>query len=226
MSTLILDIETLAPPLPDADRTAIGRAAAKRDQSFDDFAALCPPLCRIVAIGMLSTKTGIVRIDFDSTVFEPLASAEGIDLQPSAGEDRMLAHALPVIGGFSHLVTFNGRGFDLPALYHRALINGLAVPSVITASLNQKPWEYERHLDMMQALTFGGAMSKYSLEVFSIAYGLTNPKAGGDGGHVRELAERKDTGALAKYLSGDLRTTEALWRTWTTKSVGRRSEAA
>jgi len=72
----------------------------------------------------------------------------------------------------------------------------------------------EPHLDLLDAVSFGGASGKYGLAAYAIGYGSLNPKRGSDGGGVLDLVQRGDGAALVKYLRGDLAATAALAARW------------
>lgn len=192
--TICLDIETVA-DIPEAHASAVARMAEKREQAPETFAALSPMLSRVVCVGMLNLDTGGARCPVNLT-----------------DEAALLAEVNSVLAKTTRLVTFNGRGFDVPVLIHRSVINGVPVAPVLWAAANQKPWEDRPHVDAMNVLSFGGTVRRYSLEAWAIGYGLANPKSGGDGSCVAEMVAAGDTESLTRYCMGDVETTAALYR--------------
>lgn len=232
MSILCLDIETIPSELDAEGRRAIERMAEKREMPTDMFAALCPPLARVVAIGMLHPQSGQQLVLFDGTLFAvgtgdgETAAAEfaGIEGRATAGEAALLREFMAICDGsrgkreIHRYITFNGKSFDIPTLIHRAAVHGIRpAPSLLRAA-NAKPWESDLHVDMASAFRFGGATGRYSLEAFALAYGMANPKAEGDGSKLGTFVEQRDAASLFQYVMGDVVTTAKLYERW--KSLG------
>lgn len=112
------------------------------------------------------------------------------------------------------LVTFNGRSFDLPCLIHRSVALGVK-PSKKLISMAQepryKPWN---HIDVRERFTFQGCFNKGTLQDFCLAYGLPDPKAGGDGSKVDKLVAARDGESLVRYCLGDVAATKTLYLRW------------
>jgi DNA polymerase elongation subunit (family B) len=211
---LALDIETVAAIEPDE---RICTMAAKRGQEPHAFCALFPPLARVVAIGMRNTDTGkgMALTGIGGRVAE-LSPELRVSHRALADEKALLAHVAEVIiKQRACLLTFNGRRYDVPVLIHRMLIAGVSVPSGLMHAATQKPWEKQYHVDMMNELSFGGAVAPYPLEAYCAAYGLPNPKADGDGGMVQDLVANGDLEHLIKYVMRDVDAVVDLWRKWT-----------
>jgi hypothetical protein len=211
---LALDIETVAAHEPDERICAM---AAKRTQDPHTFCCLFPPLARVVAVGMRNTDTGngmvltgigdsVITLPPELRVTHRALPAEG-PLLAQVADIIMKQHAC--------LLTFNGRRYDVPVLIHRMVIGGVPVPSALAHAANQKPWEKQYHVDMLNELSFGGAVTPYSLEAYCIAYGLPNPKSDGDGAAVERLVAAGDVERLAQYVMRDVDAVIALWRKWT-----------
>lgn len=220
--SLVLDIETIPSSVCDEHADAIRAMAEKRDMDAESFGALCPVLCHVVAVGFHNTDTDGTKILLDESVFPARGNVPDHVLTSAefcADEKNLFERAAAVLQRARHIVTFNGRGFDIPVLFHRSLICGVTPAPIIGACAWQKPWESRPHTDLLNQFTFGGATGKYTLEAYCLGYGVPNPKAHGDGGTVRELAARGDTAALVEYLTGDLRATAALYKRWTNSTA-------
>lgn len=215
MNTIVLDIETIASPIADADRETIEAMAAKREQDADTFCALCPALARVVAVGLMNVDSGNRRVVFDASLVDAPDKLGDIDLVGHSGEEGVVrsVHGL-LKGSAKTLVTFNGRGYDIPLLLHRAVVHGVAAAPIVNAAAWQKPWENRPHVDMLAQLTFGGATGKFPLAAYAIAHGVGNPKTGGDGSHVAELVRQRDGQKLCQYVSDDVEATRALAQRW------------
>lgn len=212
MSTIVLDIETIPAPEAEAHPDAIREMAAKRDLDPATFASLCPPLARVVAVGMLHPGSGRFRIVYDASLLDLAAPRE--DAGGFAGERPLLSNLGEILGerGVDRIVTFGGRAFDIPTLIHRMRINEVPVPPILKSAAWQKPWEDDPHIDVLSLCTFGGAGGRYSLRAYALAYGLPDPKAEFGGENVLGLVLQRDGDTLCKYLEGDVRTTAALWK--------------
>jgi DNA polymerase elongation subunit (family B) len=120
----------------------------------------------------------------------------------------------PAKPAISRFITFNGKGFDIPTLIHRAAIHGIRPADSLLRAANAKPWEADLHVDMASAFRFGAATGRYSLEAFALAYGMANPKADGDGSKLGTFVEQQDAVSLFQYVMGDVVTTAKLYERW------------
>ena len=228
MSVLCLDIETVPMTLDAPGRRAIERMAEKREMPTDMFAALCPPLARVVAIGMLHPSSGHQLVLFDGTLFGVELEEGGskdisyadIPGRASGGEAALLRDFMEICRGSKtrkavhRFITFNGKGFDLPTLIHRAAVHEVVPAEPLVRAANAKPWEADLHVDLAAAFRFGGSSGRYSLEAFALGYGFANPKAEGDGSKLATYVEQKDAASLFSYVMGDVVTTARLYERW------------
>ena len=109
-------------------------------------------------------------------------------------------------------MTFNGRTFDGPFLSVRSAIQGLS-PS---KNLLGYRYSMETHVDLMEILTFQGAVSRDqwpNLHGACVAFGIPSPKseemhgyAVGDAYREGRLAE------VAEYCRRDVEATAALFK--------------
>jgi hypothetical protein len=120
---------------------------------------------------------------------------------------------------YEHFITFNGRGFDIPFLMIRSAVHGIR-PS---KDLMRGRYLYQHqpdaiHIDLMDQLSFYGATRrKGSLHLWSRAFGIESPKAGGiTGDDIGRLFKEKKYLDIARYNVGDLRVTRTLYEKWST----------
>jgi predicted PolB exonuclease-like 3'-5' exonuclease len=107
------------------------------------------------------------------------------------------------------IVTFNGRGFDVPFLVTRSLI--LGVPARV--DLLSSPFSLRPHLDLYRLLGHGhGGLGSTSLDVTCWALGIESPKGAMDGSMVAPTYARGDIEAIATYNAADVRATAAVYR--------------
>ena len=111
-------------------------------------------------------------------------------------------------------VTFAGRSFDLPLIYHRMVANGIKPHDRIRDALGETRYRPECHLDLQELMSFHGAIKPSSLRSTCLAYGIKNPKASCSGGSVQELVESDRWDILEEYCRGDVQAVIDLYRKW------------
>jgi predicted PolB exonuclease-like 3'-5' exonuclease len=110
------------------------------------------------------------------------------------------------------LVSFNGRGFDLPVLKYRAMVHGIAAPWLYGAgdkwnSYTQR-YSTDWHCDLLDVLSDHGASARVSLdEVCSVMgfpgkFGVSGADVAGmiDDGRIDEVRHYCETDVLNTYL--------------------------
>lgn len=201
---VVLDLETVAiddvadyvePAEPAAnlkDPQKIADDIAKKERAQIEKAALYPWTARIVALGawVVGADTPRVRV----TLHEA-SEAEAL----AALWDTVVSRS----GAVSPLVTFNGLGFDLPVLMARSRLLGVQAP-VLNTDRYRSP-----HPDLMQILTFRGAVPSRSLKWFARRFGVLvdDETSGAD---VAALVAAGDVQAVADHCESDVRLTHAL----------------
>ena len=106
------------------------------------------------------------------------------------------------------VVSYNGRGFDIPFLIMRSLIHGIPA----SVDLVGKPYDLRPHLDLFKALYPGRALGPASLDVVCWALGITSPKGVMDGSMVAPTYAMGDIETIAEYNRGDVRATTAVYQ--------------
>src|SRR5205809_5602270 len=198
MAKLVFDIETSALPVDNFDearREYLFREAeklpdgaareAKRAEIFQQF-NLWPFTAQVVCIAMLNAETARGQTLFLADDFEPDAGeAPPVKLVPCADEVELLGTFWDVARKYEHIVTFNGRGFDVPFIYLRSAL--LNVP------ITRKDWlgyrfQTEPHCDLAEQFTFygvsgrEGAARRFNLDFYCKAFGIESPKSQGVSG--------------------------------------------
>jgi DNA polymerase elongation subunit (family B) len=237
MARLVFDIETSALPLETFDEVQQeyllretekipDEAArdAKRGEILRQF-SLWPFTAQAVCIAMLNADTSRGQVLFLADDFEE-DSAEGgpVEFVPCADEPELLTAFWDVAKHYDEIVTFNGRGFDVPFLYLRSAI--LNVP------ISKKNWlgyrfATEPHCDLAEQLTFygvsgrDGAARRFNLDFYCKAFGLDSPKAHGvTGMDVSALIAEGKFREMAEYCLRDVRATVELYRIWRDRLAG------
>src|SRR5664279_5413004 len=204
MATLVFDIETSVQPLEnfdeaqqeylfrEADKLADATAKDAKREEITKFMSLWPFTSQVVCIAMLNAETQrgqtiYVSDDFEDEADESrLAASEpgedGVKFIPCADETELLAQFWDVAKKYDSIVTFNGRGFDVPFIYLRSAL--LNVP------ISKKNWlgyryAVEPHCDLAEQFTFygvsgrEGAARRFNLDFYCKAFGIESPKSHG-----------------------------------------------
>lgn len=122
-------------------------------------------------------------------------------------EDELLRSFWQLANHAELVVTYNGRGFDVPFLQVRSLVHG--IPSRV--DLMSRPNSLRPHLDLYRLLGQGRAGST-SLDVVCWALGVPSPKTHMDGSQVGPAYLRGEIEAIAEYNAADVRATIAVYQ--------------
>lgn len=152
--------------------------------------------------------------DFEDTAPE----AGPVEFVPCVDETELLTAFWNVAKHYEAIVTFNGRGFDVPFLYLRSAL--LHVP------VSRKNWlgyrfQTEPHCDLAEQLTFygvsgrEGAARRFNLDFYCKAFGIDSPKSHGvSGANVNDLVKQKQFRQIAEYCLRDVHATVCLYNIW------------
>jgi len=105
------------------------------------------------------------------------------------------------------VVSFNGRGFDIPFLVTRSLIHG--IPARV--DLMSQRFALKPHLDLFELVTQRGR-GPSKLDVVCWALGIESPKEVMDGSMVAPAYERGEIVKIAQYNAHDVRATTEVYR--------------
>ena len=237
MAKLIFDIETSALPLEDFDESqreylfreaeklseAAGREARRAEilQQFN----LWPFTAQVICIAMLNLETARGQVLFLADDFaEETGEAQPVKFVPCAEEAELLGNFWDVAKKYEHVVSFNGRGFDVPFLYLRSAI--LNVP------ITRKDWlgyrfQTEPHCDLAEQFTFygvsgrEGAARRFNLDFYCKAFGIESPKSHGVSGmDVNRLLAEGRYREIAEYCLRDVQATLRLYQVWKERLAG------
>jgi hypothetical protein len=161
----------------------------KRAEISQQF-SLWPFTAQVVCIAMVNADSGKGQVlyqaeDFDEESLEAEAEESGgagVEFAPQVDEVELLTAFWDVARKYDSIITFNGRGFDVPFLYLRSAL--LNVP------ISRKDWlgyryQTEPHCDLAEQFTFynvsgrEGAARKFNLDFYCKAFGIPSPKAMG-----------------------------------------------
>jgi DNA polymerase elongation subunit (family B) len=237
MARLVFDIETSALPLEsfdEAQQEYLFRDAQKlpdessrntrRAELLQQF-NLWPFTAQIVCVAMLNAETSRGQVLFQAEDYEEDSNESSpVRFTPCADEVELLSSFWDVARKYEQVITFNGRGFDVPFIYLRSAL--LDVP------ITRKDWlgyrfQTEPHCDLAEQLTFysvggkDGASRRFNLDFYCKAFGIESPKGHGvTGMDVNRLVTEGRGRAIAEYCLRDVEATLQLFKIWQARLSG------
>jgi 3'-5' exonuclease len=230
INKLVLDIETIGEDFDSLDKATqenltrwIRREADNDDeykmalQDVKNGLGFSPLTGEIVAIGALDYYKNEGAVYYQAPDQKNAELKEGGISFKQMTEKEMLKKFWELASRYQVFITFNGRAFDIPFLMMRSAIHGIHP----TKDLMRGRYLYQNnpealHIDLAEQLSFYGATRrKGSLHLWSRAFGIESPKAGGvNGDDVGPLFKKKKYLEIAKYNVGDIRATRDLYTKW------------
>jgi 3'-5' exonuclease len=108
------------------------------------------------------------------------------------------------------VVTWNGRGFDMPVITSRALKHGVSMPWWFSDRHTRYRYSTEGHLDLMDFLADYGAAKNSRLDVYAKLVGLPG-KVGVDGSQVAPMVHAGRLDEVNAYCLCDVAQTAGLF---------------
>jgi 3'-5' exonuclease len=237
MATLVFDIETSALPVEQFDQAQqeyLFREAEKQPDpagkeakraELQQMMSLWPFTAQVVCIAMLNADSSKGQVLFTADDFEADAAEAGpVEFVPCVDEVELLTAFWDVAKHYDRVVTFNGRGFDVPFLYLRS--------AQLNVPISRKDWlgyrfATEPHCDLAEQLTFygvsgrEGAARRFNLDFYCKAFGIESPKSQGVTGlDVGRLLQAGRYREIAEYCLRDVQATVLLHRIWKERLAG------
>jgi len=237
MAKLVFDIETSALPLENFDEVQQEYLLRELEKIPDETArdtlraeilrqfSLWPFTAQVVCIAMLNAETLRGQVLFIAEDFEEDAAEGGpVEFMPCADELELLTAFWDVAKHYDEIVTFNGRGFDVPFLYLRS--------AVLNVPISKRNWlgyrfATEPHCDLAEQFSFygvsgrEGAARKFNLDFYCKAFGIDSPKSHGvTGMDVGTMLAEGKFREIAEYCLRDVRATVELYRVWKERLAG------
>lgn len=192
MKTCVLDIET------------IPCAAATAQAGIDPEAGFPPwSLHELACVSILTIQQdGMGHPTFEVATYSRATMAErGI----IASVERAIADAFEV-------VTYNGRGFDVPVLLARAAVTGETAPTIARLH-TQGRHTRGVHVDLLEEVTAHGAAPKLRLLDLCSAFGI-QVKQNCTGDEVPMLVQQGEWSKIAAYCETDVTATWLALQYW------------
>lgn len=213
--TLVFDIETV----PDTDLrkapSTIAQAVAKwAERGESDEAkvmSLSPLFGKVVSLALGEGESPLEDQKITTLIVPPPGREDDEfppNMRPMSEPDLMRAF-WALAEHANVVVSYNGRGFDVPYMVTRSLVHG--IPARV--DLLSRPFDLRPHLDLLQVLTKGNRrLGPSSLDVVCWALGIQSPKGEMDGSMVAPFYAQGDIETIASYNAGDVSATTAVYQ--------------
>ena len=157
----------------------------------------------------------VVAISYAQLTKEPGEQGQELVIRRIASGGTSSSAERELVAGFfsminqrtPQLVSFNGRGFDLPVLKYRAMVHGISCPRWFDAGdrYNNYDARYSQryHLDLLEAFSDFGASARCSLHEVASAFGVPG-KLDTSGGDVLDLFVAGEIDAIRNYCETDV----------------------
>lgn len=218
MTRVVFDIETLGVPfdtLDEVQRDYLLKSCdtEEKRQAEMQRTSLYPLTAQIIAIGMYNPDSKSGKVFYQADTSEQSFSADR-SVEFSSGDEAFVIRSFwDAVQRYDQFVTFNGRGFDCPFIMLRSAILG------IPATRNLVPYRYDsqHHFDLLEQLTFYGAVRKFNLDFYCRAFGIRSSKIDGiTGADLGPVFREKRFKEIAEYCLRDIIATSELYLKWKT----------
>lgn len=213
---LVFDIETVPAvdlrKVPSTIGQAIAKHAERNEWDESKVMSLSPYLGQCVSLAVGNGDQDPRTQDVTVFVVPPPGAVLGV--LPSwirpVTEPELLRAFWTLAAHAGCVVSYNGRGFDVPFLLGRSLIHGVPV----RVDLLSSPYALRPHLDLFNMVAPGPGFGRgpASLDVVCWALGFASPKESMDGSMVAATYAKGDIGRIALYNAGDVRATTAVFQ--------------
>ena len=215
--TLVFDIETVPAldrrELPTTVAEALSDSAAKKEMDTSAVMGMSPFFGKVisVAIGDGDAQPGsdadqVTVLAVPPEGFEP--PPEGVPEHVRFMSEEDLLRAFWALASKAEcVVSYNGRGFDVPFVVTRSLIHG--IPARV--DLVSGKWSLRPHLDLYELVAQRGR-GPSKLDVVCWSLGIESPKEVMDGSMVAPAYARGEILKIAEYNAHDVRATSAVYR--------------
>ncbi len=220
---LVIDIETVAieeNEFSESQREFILREALKiedenlRSKKEDEsirLMSLFPFTGKIISIGLMSVDRQSIYVMYEDNEQNEWFSKEMNCKFKSMSESQMLSCFWKYVNKCNHLISFNGRNFDLPFLMLRSSILEIK-PS---RNFLKSRYDSKYHTDLLECFSMFGLTKKFNLDFYCRAYDIKTPKSDSiNGMEIRELYKAGRRKEIAFYCAKDVYASCRLYEKW------------
>jgi predicted PolB exonuclease-like 3'-5' exonuclease len=211
--TLVFDIETVPDggirDMPPTIVKSLTEFAKRKDIDETAVRGLSPFFGKVVSLAF-----GDAELEADAQPITALVvprPQDDISTLPAWARPVSERELLEAFWGLASLaetvVTYNGRGFDVPFLVGRSLVHGVQA----RVDLMSNRFGLRPHLDLLDILGQRGR-GPSNLDVVCWALGIESPKGAMDGSMVAPAYESGRIAEIATYNRADVRATSAIYR--------------
>ena len=214
--TLVFDIETVPAQdkreLPSTVGESLVKFAEYKEMESSALMGMSPFFGKVVSLAFGEGESDLEEQKTTALVVLP-EGKENLELpaeiRPMSEADLLRAF-WSLAGAARTVVTYNGRGFDVPFLVNRSLIH--RIPARVDLLSNR--YSLRPHLDLLQVLRHGSYASggPTTLDVVCWALGIESPKGEMDGSMVAPAYDRGEIEEIARYNLADVRATTAVYQ--------------
>ncbi len=223
MKRLVFDIETVGVPwdtlapsqqeylLRDAEKEKTPEEKEKKREELKDWIALYPFTAKVVVIGMYYVEQEKGYVFYENPSEEVWTSEETGFQYKGIPEREILVKFWEFVSRVDQLISFNGRGFDVPFLLLRSAMLGVK-PS---KKLMGNRFDSSGHLDLLEQLSFYGGFRRFNLDFYCHGFGIKTPKSKDvSGSEVKNLYNEGKIKEIAEYCGRDIYATYQLYKIW------------
>lgn len=197
--------------LRDANKEKDEEVRIQKSEEAERFLSLFPFTAKVVAIGMYDVIKEKAYVYYESEERKEWADEEKNSLFKGMPEKEMLESFWRVVEKTDQVISFNGRGFDVPFLMLRSAMFG------IKPSKNFMGYRYDtkNHVDLLEQLSYYGTFKRFNLDFYCHAFGIKSPKSKEVSGYmVKDLYNEGRIEDIARYCGDDIFATYQLYKIW------------
>ncbi|MCE1189994.1 MAG: ribonuclease H-like domain-containing protein [Ignavibacteria bacterium] len=222
MNRVVVDIETAHidfEELSESQQEYLLREAEKiEDQDLKQLKieesirmmSLYPFTAKVVVLGMYSVEKQSAFVWYESEPEEEKWVSEGNTFK-GLPEKELLQKFWDYTDKIDQLITFNGRGFDIPFLMLRSALLGIRPRKNFLGNR----YDNSRHIDLLEQLSYYKTTKVFNLDFYCHAFGIESPKSKGvTGMEVQALYEAGRIKEVASYCARDIFATYQLYSKW------------
>ncbi len=211
---MVFDIETVGIAFDDLD-TIQQQHWLKSCETDEEVAhektttGLSPLTGFVCAIAMLNTDSCKGKVLAIGSL--PSRQAADVNFMYMEHEADLLTAFWEAVKKYDQLISFNGRGFDVPFLMLRSAIHRIR-PS---RNLMGQRYSVTPHCDLADQLSFYGATKRQPLHTYLRAFDIPTSKDGSvEGSQVTEAYNQGRIQDIAEYCFRDVVATAELFKVW------------